>query len=280
MQELIEDKRVNLGPYGRFEELRLSYVEQRSQDLPEILWIHGMGSYRWVFRPLLESPPMAAHHYAIDLPGFGDSPALPTRQRIEDYVDAVVGFMEMLRSHPILVGHSFGGMVAGEVMARRPDLVSGLVLISSAGIIPPQGALDPTPYEWINRLGIWITGIDWFGTRMMRSLGVSPESLSRETRSEFRYGWRHAREMARMGHFYETPDLALRLGAVERPIVAIHGTRDALFPYSDMIRAIGDAFLIRSVEGAGHVPFYSHFEVFRDVMRDVLLMIQSGDDPA
>lgn len=71
---------------------------------------------------------------ALDLPGFGFSPA----PRTGDYslaarADAVIALIEHRGNWPVhLVGNSMGGAIAIRIAARRPDLVRTLTLISPA----------------------------------------------------------------------------------------------------------------------------------------------------
>lgn len=255
-------KRVRL-PNG----LKMAYMEA-GQGEP-VLWIHGMGSFRETFHHVFRHPPVEAHHVAPDLPGFGASGHLSRRQTLKDYADAVVGFMDALGiPAATLVGHSFGGMVAGETVARYPDRVGGVLFISSAGWFFPENAMQPTPYVWINRAGIWLTGLECIGRRTMKALGVNPDHLSADDQRRFQWGWRHAYEMARMGRFYESPDFTDRVLESARPLAAIHGSRDLLFPIARVQDAIDDRFPLWVIEGAGHVPFFSHPEAFNAALKD------------
>lgn len=249
--------------------LVVAYLEVPGGKDP-ILWIHGMGSYRETFRPVLVHPPTPNRHLAMDLPGFGDSGHYSRRHTLVDYAEAVNGFLQVLNiPRAILVGHSFGGMVAGETAVRFPDRVHGLVLVSSAGWADPINALTPTPYVFVNRLGIWITGMEWFGRRMVQSLGVDAASVSRDDRRRLQVGWRKSYEMARMGPFYHSPDFASRVFASGIPVAAIHGDRDTLFPLAEVRKVMdGGRAPLFVIEGSGHVPFLSHPEKFGSVFRE------------
>ncbi|MBO0715077.1 MAG: alpha/beta hydrolase, partial [Acidimicrobiales bacterium] len=69
---------------------------------------------------------------ALDLPGFGASPPPEEPWGSGDYARALAPVAEELvgaRGGPLVVlGHSFGGRVALELAAGRPDLVGALVL--------------------------------------------------------------------------------------------------------------------------------------------------------
>lgn len=245
--------------------LRIRYEEAGAHD-PPTLWIHGMGAYRKTFARLWQSPWFRGRRIVVDLPGFGDSDAFPARATLEDYPAVLEKFLDSLGiASVILVGHSFGGMVAGQLAEHIPDRVRGVIFVASAGFLDPVNALSPTPWVWVNRIGIWITGMDWFGRRMLTALGVDPRRLSPTERRWFRYGWRRAREMARMGTFYQSPHFAERMRRLSArvPMALIHGTRDILFPLDALKAVTAPELPLFSVPDAGHLPFVSHEELFR-----------------
>ncbi|MBA8822984.1 pimeloyl-ACP methyl ester carboxylesterase [Saccharopolyspora lacisalsi] len=71
---------------------------------------------------------------AVDLPGFGfTEPPEGFDYTHHAHAEIVIGLLEHLDAGELhLVGNSFGGAVAVEVAARRPDLVATLTLISPA----------------------------------------------------------------------------------------------------------------------------------------------------
>lgn len=260
-----EDRVADVRVKG--EGLRLAYLYRSGQGRP-IVFLHGMGSSRLAFLPLMERLPIKVPAFALDLPGFGASSLPRKRQALLDYVYAVHAFLWTLGiRRPILVGHSFGGMVAAETAIRYPDDVAGVLLAASAGFAPPRHVFQPTPWVWVNRIGIWITGLNCLGTRMAQFLGLDPARMTPRDRWRLRYGWRRAREMARMGSFYETERMAERLAASEVPAIAIAGDNDPLFPLDAVKHAIGDYFPLWVMVGVGHLPFDSDLYGFMDCLK-------------
>ncbi len=76
---------------------------------------------------------------ALDLPGFGGTPAPERAWGSPEYGEAVGRLLDQLDQPVVLVGHSFGGRVAVQVAAARPDAVRGLVL-TGAPLFPAPGA--------------------------------------------------------------------------------------------------------------------------------------------
>lgn len=65
---------------------------------------------------------------ALDLPGFGASPAPAAAGGAGAYADLVEPVLDECAPRVAVLGHSFGGRVAVELAARHPDTVTALVL--------------------------------------------------------------------------------------------------------------------------------------------------------
>ncbi len=220
------------------------------------VFIHGMGSSRWAFAELLERYPVTGQYLAVDLPGFGDSQLPRFTQSLEDFTDALHQLIRQLDlNKPVLVGHSFGGMVAGELVSYYPKEAGGLVLVASAGYFPPRNAMKTLPWPWLNRIGILASSVDIYGNQILRALGLNPASIPAEVRQRMRWGWRRAREMARMRQFYDAPQFVSRIVESQVPTVAIHGENDILFPLPEVLKRVNSAFPVLVLPGAGHLPY-------------------------
>ena len=107
---------------------------------PTILMLHGIGGGHLSFAPQVESLATAGYRaVAWDMPGYGHSAPIEP-YTFKGLAQSCVQLIESLKArNVVLVGHSMGGMVAQEVVARRPDLVSRLVL---CGTSPAFGKPD------------------------------------------------------------------------------------------------------------------------------------------
>src|SRR2546430_7300892 len=74
--------------------------------------------------------------HVVDLPGFALQPSLApadaTVVQLADYVAKAMGDLSI--PHALVLDHCVGGGVALHLALRRPELVSGLVLIAPAGL--------------------------------------------------------------------------------------------------------------------------------------------------
>jgi 3-oxoadipate enol-lactonase len=110
---------------------------------PTVLMLHGVGGGHLAFAPQVEA--LASQGYravAWDMPGYGHSAPIEP-YTFKGLAQSCITLIESLKcGEVVLVGHSMGGMVAQEVVARRPELVAKLVL---HGTSPSFGKPDG---EW------------------------------------------------------------------------------------------------------------------------------------
>ena len=108
------------------------------EGLPRVVCLHGVTSWGGHFAELGPRLAPSRHVVAPDLLGHGRSSYEPP-WRIDDHLaalDATVG------DEPATwIGHSFGGRLAAERAARRPESVERLVLLDPAILLPPHVAL-------------------------------------------------------------------------------------------------------------------------------------------
>src|SRR3954470_5262129 len=108
---------------------------------PTVLMLHGIGGGHLSFAPQVETFATSGYRaVAWDMPGYGHSAPIEP-YTFKGLAQSCVQLIESLRcDNVILLGHSMGGMVAQEVVARRPDLVRRLILCgTSAAFGKPEG---------------------------------------------------------------------------------------------------------------------------------------------
>ncbi|HEV7918697.1 MAG TPA: alpha/beta hydrolase [Solirubrobacterales bacterium] len=108
---------------------RLHHLDRPGAGVP-IVMIHGMPGLAHDFdgvADLLEGQRLIA----FDRPGYGHSGGKPAS--FEEQVEAIRAALRVLRvDRAILIGHSFGGLIALRLAAAYPDLVRGMVLVAPA----------------------------------------------------------------------------------------------------------------------------------------------------
>jgi pimeloyl-ACP methyl ester carboxylesterase len=100
---------------------------------PTVLMLHGIGGGHRAFAPQVETLAGAGYRaVAWDMPGYGRSAPIEP-YTFKGLAQSVIDLIDALQCDIVtLVGHSMGGMVAQEVIARRPDRVNRLVLCGTS----------------------------------------------------------------------------------------------------------------------------------------------------
>lgn len=113
---------------------------------PPVILVHGVASSSVTFEKLV--PLLDGHHrcIAIDLLGFGGSPApADAAYTIEEHVRALHATIRRLRLREpfVLVGHSLGALLASRYAANYPRGIRQLVLVGPPIYPAPAGISDP-----------------------------------------------------------------------------------------------------------------------------------------
>lgn len=100
---------------------------------PTVLMLHGIGGGHQAFAPQVETLAQAGYRaVAWNMPGYGRSAPIEP-YTFKGLAQSALDLIDALQCDNVtLVGHSMGGMVAQELIARRPDRVSRLVLCGTS----------------------------------------------------------------------------------------------------------------------------------------------------
>lgn len=126
-------QRKELSVNGRL----VSFLVRPAQNAsaPALVFLHGWRSEATAWRGVLENLQWPGALYAIDLPGFGASPALGREAGLAEYAAVVEGFIKKNNLRDIImVGHSFGGRIAIVLAHNQPAWLAKLVLTGAAGV--------------------------------------------------------------------------------------------------------------------------------------------------
>jgi len=98
-----------------------------------VVFLHGIGGSARSWAPQLESFARAGFHpVPLDLPGFGQRTPVATIEFEEFAADIEATIARLGLDHPVLVGHSFGGMLAQTMLRRNPNGYRALVLVGTS----------------------------------------------------------------------------------------------------------------------------------------------------
>ena len=240
----------------------LSYTRQGSGE--PLLLLHGIGHHRQVWDPVI--PALAAERdvIAVDLPGCGESPALPDGMAhdlptMNTVLAALCEALEIERPH--VAGNSLGGLLALDMARAR--LVRSVTALSPAGfwneverryaftvLMTMRQIAQRMPLPVVERLARPAIGRTLLTSTIYARPGRrSPEAVIAETLALARaQGFSETLRSGRSVQF--TDDI------VGTPVTVAWGNRDRLLIPRQGVRAksvIPRARLVR-LPGCGHVP--------------------------
>ncbi|WP_434587858.1 alpha/beta fold hydrolase [Streptomyces sp. A5-4] len=242
----------------------VSVAYERTGAGEPLLLLHGVGHHRQAWDPVISALAAEREVIAVDLPGFGESPALPegspydlaTVVPVLDSMCAALGI-----EHPHVAGNSLGGLLALEL--GRAGRVRSVTALSPAGFWTEGerryafGTLrgmrlgaKSLPLPVIERMSRTAAG----RAALTSSIYAKPARRSPEAVVAETVALRDAPGFA--------PTLAAGLGlrftddVPGIPVTVAWGSRDRLLPRRQGVRAkhtIPGARLVR-LPGCGHVP--------------------------
>ncbi|MEU7030771.1 alpha/beta fold hydrolase [Streptomyces sp. NPDC046275] len=237
--------------------------ERRGVGEP-LLLLHGIGHLWQAWEPVIDVLATERDVIAVDLPGFGASPALPAplAYDLATVVPVLTAFCAALGiDRPHVAGNSLGGLLALEL--GREKLVRSVTALSPAGfwsqaerryafttLRAMRGAARAMPLPLIERLSRSAAGRTLLTSSIYaRPARLSPESAVAETLSLRKAtGFEQTLAAGRTVRFREDVDAL--------PVTIAWGSRDRLLLRRQGVRAkqaIPAARLVR-LPGCGHVP--------------------------
>jgi 3-oxoadipate enol-lactonase len=120
----------------------IGYDEAGSGAAIPIVFLHGVGSDKSVWRPQLDHFSATRRAVAFDYPGYGDSDPAPEGASRDDYAAAILSAMDGLgieRAH--VCGLSLGGVVAIAMHHSAPERCASLILADSFAVHPEGRAI-------------------------------------------------------------------------------------------------------------------------------------------
>jgi len=208
----------------------------------------------------------------LDLAGHGRSPPVSRPRPIEDYADDVAAAIRVAGGgKAVVVGLSFGGMVAQMLALRHPDLVEGLMPCGCGGSFPET--VRPILRE--RGLAAEREGMEaivaptierWFTPAFVGDLAV--ERVRARLRGNDVAGWSAG------WHAIAGLDATPHLGALRIPVLVLAGEKDVATPATmaetTVARAIpGARFAV--LPGAPHMMQIESESTFTSAVMDFAL---------
>lgn len=238
--------------------------------LPVVLLHGGSGSWTHWLHSIGSLVQQGREVWAVDIPGFGDSAAVPGAQDVDAVIEPLYqSLVTVLAGRPCdLVGFSFGAMTAGLLEAAHPGTAQVLVLVGAP-------AMMPRPANHLRLLGWRHLADAQARTQVHRHNLVTlmlhdPLCIDEETLRLHVHNVERDRMVRR--RLSNTDVLAQALHAVRCPVHVIYGGHDALYVgHFDDLRAAyaaGGCDLrgFTLVPGAGHWVQHERSQDFLEVL--------------
>lgn len=119
----------------------IHYYEDGLHHGRTILLLHGgIGDAELNWKDII--PPLAEDYHVLapDLPGFGGSDALSGSASLSHVLDWILGFLSSQDvEQAVVVGNSFGGLIARLLAAKHPHIIPAVVVINGGYVpqVPP-----------------------------------------------------------------------------------------------------------------------------------------------
>jgi pimeloyl-ACP methyl ester carboxylesterase len=226
---------------------------------PKIIFLHGGPGFRDYLEPFFR--PLKKDFECV----FYDQ-LQGEKISIEDLVAQLDGFVSNSSDKVVLVGHSWGAVLATEYATRHPDKIAGLVLMSTG--LKTEHWKDDYRKE-LSRLGLL--------NAKPEEIFLLPDELEDGTVLLGRI-WKTFSEVT-FDHLDNTYlgqyDLTARVRAIGCPILNIFGDRDVRFParVAKAFREMNSAIIDFEVTNAGHFPFLKtrNCEMILELIRQTFL---------
>jgi pimeloyl-ACP methyl ester carboxylesterase len=188
-------------------------------DLPVVVLLHGAGGSHLGWPPGLRRLPDFAV-MGVDLPGHGRSQP-PGRQSINAYAANITALLRQQNlNQAILIGHSMGGAIAQTVALTHPDMVAGLVLISTGAKLPVANLILEQTLTDFAAVTQFVTKYSWSPAAPPPLVEKAHQELVR-TAPEVLHG-----DFMACNSF----DVMVQLGKIDAPTLVIAGSIDKMTP--------------------------------------------------
>ena len=233
------------------------FAESHGSWPPRVVALHGWGRRGADFDRVLGG----LDAIAVDLPGFGASPAPSTSIGARGYAELLAPVVAGLDDPPVLVGHSFGGRVAVCLASIRP--VSGLVLTGVPLLRPGAPSSPSLAFRLI---------------RLAHRMGLlSDDTIERERRRRGSADYRAAEGVMRqvlvtvVNESYEA-----ELASLRAPVALVWGAGDTEVPVTvaeaglTILHSAGTAAELTVLPDVGHLVPTAAPEALRRVIDEML----------
>ena len=249
----------------------IGYEEAGGGEKTPIIFLHGVGSDKSVWRPQLQHFGRDRRSIAFDYPGYGDSDPAPRGTTRDDYASAIISAMHELgvdRAH--VCGLSLGGVVAIAMHHAEPKRCASLILADTFAVHPEGRAI----YERSITASENLRAMAEARVDVLLAQPCSPrvrrevvETMSRIDPPAYCIG----------AEAVWLADQRVRAGAIRVPTLIVCGDQDLVTPpeFSNELAALIPGARLELVEGAGHISNLEQAQGFNALVSGFIRRVDS-----
>lgn len=255
----------------------LHFAHRPGASARHVVFINSLGTDFRIWNAVIEVLDGKVSTLVYDKRGHGLSDLGATPYSIEDHVDDLAGLIDQLGiGDVVLCGLSVGGLVAQGLAARRPELVSGLVLCGTAHKIGTQESwnarIATVEKDGVGAVAdavmkVWFTPA--FHERRASKLAGCRNMLSRQSGAGYVATCVALREA----------DYTAAAASIAVPALCVVGDQDGSTP-PPLVRSLAELIpgsRFEVIEGAGHISCMEQPEALTALLRDFLAALPPRD---
>ena len=236
---------------------KLAYTQRGDANGVAVILLPGFSDSWLSYAPLLEALPESLQLIAISQLGHGDSDKPDDGYSVACFADDLAGFMNTLGiERAIIVGHSFGSLVAARFALKYPDRVLGLCLIGAFRTVAGHPGAEEI---WTNAIAPMTDSVDpSFVREFQLSTLARPIPPVRLVSAVTESQKMPARVWKALWRNMLDDDFSMELTRIDAPTLIVWGQQDALNTPEEQLTlhsAIRGSQLVALAE-AGHAPHW------------------------
>ena len=248
-------------------------VRRIGEGLPLVM-VHGNGVDHRLLLPLEAALDIdGLERLYFDLPGFGQTPALPEPGGLPELAEWLVGHVRgLVGDQPFaLLGNSLGGLLVRHLRAQFPGQVCGIAMLAPV-VDPVEEHRRQPEFRVLERDDALLSSLDEDDREVFTEMAARQTRPGWEIFSEFiipgiRSGDSDAFD--RLGERYVLPDPDQAAGPCEGPALIVTGRQDHIVGYEDqfaLLKHYPNA-TYAALHACGHNVHVDQPELTRELVR-------------
>jgi len=245
----------------------------------QLILIHGWGINKAVWHQLEQNLLDDIKIVAIDLPGYGQEDHIPSPYNVNNLAQVIAPHVQQAEQS-IVLGWSMGGLVAIELAKLYPQKISQLILVASN----PK-FVQAADWKFAVEKQVFINFANELKKDIKKTIRrfIAIQAMGSPTAKEdikTIYGLIAQHQPADYDSLNKGLDILLSsdqrdsLLSLTLPVLMIAGDKDSLVKLDALqylceqnIQQHQNNLSLQVIEGAGHAPFISHFNLFESLIR-------------